>query len=315
MRAPGHAVEIRRPHARADRRVDVARREDRRAAAGRQRGDAGLAAPVEPARLGQQPVGHQRLRAAGLGVGEEGLGVHARILHPVERQIEPPLAGILAHVAGDIGQLHRHAHVAGPRQRIGIAHAHDHRHHRAHGRGHSRRIGPDLGNRLVPPAHRVPGEALEQRLGQRAGHLDRSDHIGERAVGGVVLGAPGIGGVQPLAQPQHGGGFLVDQVDRVVGQPAEGIERQRRVAHPRGKQPRGGVEALGAVADRHPAGLDILGAHRRAQLRPAPHCAAIFSAAAAAPAGAGSGTSLSSTSAEDTTPGSPAPGCEPAPTM
>ena len=33
---------------------------------------------------------------------------------PVERQVQPPRPGILAHIAGDVGQLHRKAKVAGP---------------------------------------------------------------------------------------------------------------------------------------------------------------------------------------------------------
>ena len=53
------------------------------------------------------------------GLREEVIGVDARLRQPVERQVEPAVARILAHVAGDVGELHGDAQVAGARDGIG----------------------------------------------------------------------------------------------------------------------------------------------------------------------------------------------------
>jgi hypothetical protein len=46
---------------------------------------------------------------AGGGRGEEGIRLHTGIRQPVQRKIEPAVPGILAHIAGDVGELHGNA--------------------------------------------------------------------------------------------------------------------------------------------------------------------------------------------------------------
>ncbi len=47
----------------------------------------------------------------------EGIGIHPGFGEPSARDIEPAVAGILAHVARDVGELHRHAKIASPGDR------------------------------------------------------------------------------------------------------------------------------------------------------------------------------------------------------
>ena len=71
-----------------------------------------------------------RLVRRGLRVGEEVLRINPRRGHPVQRQEQAARPRILAHIAGDIRQLHRKAKVTGPRQGIRVPHPHQDTHHR-----------------------------------------------------------------------------------------------------------------------------------------------------------------------------------------
>jgi hypothetical protein len=100
--------------------------------------------------------------------GQPGVGVDAGLAQPGERQVEPAHCGVLADVAGDVGQLHGDAEVAGAGQRSRrVAHPHQQRHHRADGAGHAHGVGVQVSSGLVAAALGVPGEAFDQRLGQR----------------------------------------------------------------------------------------------------------------------------------------------------
>ena len=59
------------------------------------------------------------------------------------RKNQTAIARIFTDVAHDIGQLHRQPQIAGPGQRIGIAHAHQHAHHGPHRCRHPRRVIKD----------------------------------------------------------------------------------------------------------------------------------------------------------------------------
>ena len=51
------------------------------------------------------------------------------------------------------------------------------------------------------------------------------DHVGERPIGGEVHRLAAIGAIEPFPQPRDRRGAIVAEIDRVVGQPAERIER------------------------------------------------------------------------------------------
>jgi hypothetical protein len=224
-------------------------------------------------------------------------------LQPVGGQVEPACARILAHVAGDIRQLHRHAEVTGARQRVGVTHLHQDAHHRPHGGGDARGIGPQIREAGIAPFHPVPGKPFQQRLGQVAGHVVGLDQIGHRAVGGRVPGPPGIGEVESVAQRQNGGGFVVAEIHLVIRNTAEGVKRQRRVAHAGGQKLGRGVEGIGALGNRRAAVVEV------GRLIIPPRASLCIGEGRGA-----SGTSLVSTSEDVTTEGIPAPGCVPAPT-
>ena len=197
--------------------------------------------------------------------------IDARPRQPVGRQVEPPLARILTHVAGDVGQLHGNAQVTGPGQRIPVAHPHQHAHHRPHRRGDTGRIGAQVRQGGVAASHRVPGQPFKQGIGQDARHVETLDHGGKGTVGGGIQGPARIGPVQPVMQSQDRIRLFLLQVHRVIRQPAEGIERQRRFPHSCGQQARRRVERARPVPDR----LDAMGHVRRRD-----HCAATGSSVA-----------------------------------
>ena len=198
-------------------------------------------------------------------------------------------------------ELHRDTEIAGAGQRVGVADAHQHRHHRTDGGGDAGGIVDDARQRLVACFHRVPGEPFEERVGQRLRHLEAVDHGGEGAVGGGVARAAFVDQVEPVAEAEDGVDLLVVEVDGVIGEAAEGVERQRRVADAGGQELRRGVERERSVADRVAADVEVAGVDHSA-------ATSIGSVVGA------SGTSFASTSADEITPGRPAPGWVPAPT-
>jgi hypothetical protein len=219
--------------------------------------DPGLRPEVEAIGLRQQALDDAADLGAWPRVGEEGVDVHPLRLQPVGRKVEASGARVFAHVAGDVGQLHRHAEVTGPGQRVGVAYFHQHAHHRTHGGGDARGIGPQVRQAGIAPFHPVPGESFQQRLGQRARHVAGLDQGGHGPVGGRVPGSPLIGEVQTVAQGQHGGGLVVAEIHLVIGHPAEGVKRQRRVAHAGGQKLRRGMEGVGSFGDRRAAVVEV----------------------------------------------------------
>ena len=157
---------------------------DAEAAAHRQPGDAG-ARPGGNADPRPPATGRRRRPSAAecTGVGQECVGIDAGLGQPVQRQIEPAVAGILADVAGDVGQLHRHAQIDRGGEAFGIAHAHQHRHHGADRSGHAHRIGAQCRQIRVAASLGVPGKPFQQRFGQGARDGEPIDDPGEGAVG------------------------------------------------------------------------------------------------------------------------------------
>ena len=74
-------------------------------------------------------------------LGQPRIRIDAGVAQPRQRQIEPAGARILADVAGDIGQLHGDAEIAGPRHDFRRALPHHQRHHGADRAGDARGIG------------------------------------------------------------------------------------------------------------------------------------------------------------------------------
>ena len=107
----------------------------------------------------------------------------------------------------------------------GDALPHHQRHHRADGAGDARGIGVQLRQRLVATALGVPRQPFEQRLRQLARNRETRDHVGESAIGGQVHRLAAIGAIKPIPQSLDGGGAIAAEIDRIVGQPAERIER------------------------------------------------------------------------------------------
>ena len=136
----GDAVKSVVPHRPTDAGIDVPRAENARTAIQRQHGDAGLGADIQPFGLGQQAAGQARDPRIGRRVGQKAGRLQAFVPQPVTRQVQPPCPRIFAHIARDIGQLHRQTQVAGAGQRIGIAHLHQHAHHRPYRSGNAGRI-------------------------------------------------------------------------------------------------------------------------------------------------------------------------------
>ena len=217
-----------------------------------------------------------------------------------ERQIEPAGARVLADVARDVGELHRDAEIAGARhQRRRVAHAHQQRHHRADRAGDARGIVVQLRKRLVAAAFRIPGEAFEQRFGQRARNGVTRARLGEGAIGRRRQ-RPAVVGARRAARA--GAASARDAaavaIDRIVGEAAEGVERGSRLARRARQEQRRREEGARAASQQRAAGGEI-GSRGECRLRRTRMHRA---------------TTLSRTRADESTPGSPAPGWVPAPT-
>ena len=175
-------------------------------------------------------------------------------------QIKPARARVLAHIACDIGQLHGASEVAGARQRLRLAYAHEQRHHDTDSAGNACRIGEKIVQRFVTPLFRVPAEAFEERFRHLARNGVGPHEIGHGAVGGKRQRAPVAGAGEPSLQPPERIGRATAEIDRIVRQSAEGI---KPVGGPtnRGRQDqRRSVERARSLPDRGTAVRVILGA-------------------------------------------------------
>ncbi len=168
--------------------------------------------------------------------GAQRVGCQPDLAQPVERQVDSASTCVLADVAGDVRQLHRDPQVACAGERVRIAYPHQHAHHRADRRGDTCGIGEDVRQRLVAPPARVPGETFQQSLGQRPRHRMFLDHAREGPVRRHVPRPARIAEIETVAQREDGSRLLLAFVHGVVGEPAERVERQRRIASSSWKQ-------------------------------------------------------------------------------
>jgi hypothetical protein len=161
-------------------------------------------------------------------------GVDALFRQPVQWQEQPSGAGIFAHVAGDVGQLHRQPQIAGPGQDVGIPRPHQDAHHRADRPGHPSRVVKHAGKGLVLPPAGIPGQPFQQGIRQGAGHFEGFDDRGESPVAGRVPGASCIDQVEAITQTQHGLGLVggAHLVHLVIGNAAERVKHEGGVANP-----------------------------------------------------------------------------------
>ena len=200
-------------------------------------------------------------RRAIAGVALPGLGVDPRLPHPVQRQVDAAIAGILANVAGDVGELHGNAEITGAGEARAVAHAHQQRHHRAHRAGHAGAIGMQRIERVIAPLLRIPFKTLDQCAGQFLGHFIFGDDGGKGAVGRMVDRLVDIDGVEPLAQAANAGLGVGLGVHGVISHPAKGIKRGGGGTHPAGQDARGSGKAFGAHDQSSAAGGQILRTH------------------------------------------------------
>jgi hypothetical protein len=72
-----------------------------------------------------------RIAGQALGIRKKGPGSMPSLVKPVERQVDAATAGVLADIAGDVGQLHRKSEIGSAGEHRAVADAHDQRHHHA----------------------------------------------------------------------------------------------------------------------------------------------------------------------------------------
>ena len=164
------------------------------------------------------------------------LGIDACFAQPLQRQIEPPFAGVFADIAGNIGELHRDTELAGACQSISRSGVHDQRHHGPHGTGHPRAIGLHIGECFVAATFGIPEKAFEQTIEQFARDAVSTHYRQQGAIGVDRLGSSGINRIEAPLQVAISPGLVNAVIDGIVGQPAEGIERRGRCADPGGQQ-------------------------------------------------------------------------------
>jgi hypothetical protein len=208
--------------------------------------DAVLGAIVEFLSGCQQPRGHPRHRGCEVRRAQPGFDIQAFFAQPLSGQVEAAVARVFTHVAGNVGQLHGHAQLAGAGQGVALPRAHHHRHHRAHGAGYTGTVGLHVGQGLVVASLGVPEEALEQAVEQGARHAVLAYHLGQRTVGCVGAGGAGVERIQPRLQAAHLGLRVAAEIDGVVGDPAKAVQRRGRGTHAGRQQQRGGEEGLRA---------------------------------------------------------------------
>ena len=225
--------------------------------------------------------------------------------HQAGGQIAPAHQGVVAHVATNVGQLHRDAQVDGVWQRCGRAHVQRGRHHQAHGAGDliavvQQRV--DVGHAHVL---QVAGHAADQF--QRDGRVDFADLHQLQHVGGGFVWA--LSTLQDLPNAVEFGPRRVavnGLVGRVVNTPAKAVQAGGALGMLFTQQAPRPVETV-ATAGQQPVGgaVDRSGRHGSGAHASWLSCRTTIWAC---------GTSASTTLAEHNTPGKPAPGCVPAPT-
>ena len=220
------------------------------------------------------------------------------------RQVDAPDAGVVDDVARDIGELEGDAQVGGAIEHGRIPDAHDHRHHDPDDPGDMIAVVQHILDRFVAAVLDVHGESGQQFLGMAGRDVrapgDAPQRYKDRIAGGAGLQRvgrllPQLGQPRLLADPEVRFLRLPQRlaVDHVVAMAAPGVEHDAIVPGRLVEQPRRGGKALGALPHRRFTEFDNL----------VGHCwrSPIISPAVAL--------------AEPTTPGMPAPGCVPAPTM
>ena len=253
---------------------------DGRAHAGGEVAGAQLRAAVELVGPRQHPLHGDEHR---LGRPHHALRSQAR-RQPRRGQVDAVPGRVLRHVAGDVGQLHRHAEVDGVGLRPRVPRIQHGAHHQPH------RARNPVGIAEQPRLVGNPDAADVVQHG-----VDQGD-CGRRADAGAPLQREELRRLRllPVARqdrPADGvqGGPGMRRVSRLVGQvvhrAAEGVQRRGVRQGGARQQPAGQAEAA-AVLGQHGD------AHRTGSAR----------------------SSASTTLADVTTPGTPAPGCVPAPT-
>ena len=91
-----------------------------------------------------------------MGFASHDSRIDAMLAQPGQRQIQPAGAGVLADIAGDVGQLHGDAEIAGARDDFGRTLPHHQRHHRTDRAGDPRGIGIEIGQGFVAARPRRP---------------------------------------------------------------------------------------------------------------------------------------------------------------
>ena len=179
---------------------------------------------------------------------QPGIGIDPGLAQPVERQVEPAGPGVLADVARDVGELHRDAEIAGPRQRVG------------------RRARPSAAPSWRRPcrrrARRRPAARPDRHSGGRR-HPTRSPRAGPRAArAGSRTRRPRRPApdrpARPAAGPRRPASSRSRSRPSAAGRRPRGRSRRRpagrtRRARWRARAPRGGSSSDAAWNVREPA--------------------------------------------------------------
>ena len=136
---------------------------------------------------------------------------------------------------------------------------------RADRSGDTRRIGFDIRNSRIAPPLDIPQEALDQGQRNRLGDFELRHGVREGPIGRGVRGLSVIDVVKPLQQG-FDGAAIVCAIDGVVRLPAEGVERDGRIAHTPGQEKRGEKKSLRS-AGQHLAACRQVAGRRQASIR------------------------------------------------
>ncbi len=150
-------------------------------------------------------------------LGQPGVGIDAGVGEPVARQVQPAAPRILANVAGDVGDLHGHAEVAGAREHRRIARAHEHGHHRADRARDARRVASRSPSVCVAAAFQIPREASSSAAGSSRGIERVRHHFGKGAVGRDRQRLARVDQVEPRVQQRKFGATSCAEIDGIVG--------------------------------------------------------------------------------------------------